>query len=141
MPRSSRPRRPHRPREVRIPVTDALVREVAAALDIGLLALRERVMQEEHFDQMADALNLVGTALNMTRRDSSALIQIQSAAHAMNAIIARHERGGALVASVYELEPLRMGINAAIAALPALTVNELRRAWNFLVVTASTKPQ
>lgn len=131
MPRSKPPRRPHRPRLPAIPST-GIIREFAREFDVALLALRHGVFSDAHYEALGQGLNVIGLALEVRADLRDHAIQVGSAANAMNAIDARRARTGQLRAGPYEIEPIRLGVNAAIAALPRLTINELYAAMRRL---------
>jgi len=125
MPRSARPRKAHRPRLIKIPLTAGLVEQFETTLLDAEIGLNLRAETPEHFDAIAKAMNVIGpVALRKLSPREADAVAIRSAALAMNAASDRARQGNP---RMYDSELLAVGrgIEACKRVLPRLEVGEL----------------
>lgn len=125
MPRSSKPRKAYRPRLLNVPITDGFVEQFDSLLVKAEIGLNLRAPTDEHFEAIAEAMNVIGPVAlgTLSKRDPDA-IALESAALAMNAAVDRARAGNG---RMYDSELLAVGraIEACKRALPRLDARAL----------------
>jgi hypothetical protein len=127
MGRSTKPRRTHRPRLVRIPMTAGLHDQFGMTLHTALAALAIAPSSDQ-FDAIGQIFNVIGLTIEHDERFSAEAVILASGASAMNQIAAGYERTGTLRPTDVELLPVRNAVNVCDEILSRLDVTQLHLA-------------
>ncbi|GAB2913933.1 hypothetical protein [Paralcaligenes ginsengisoli] len=120
-----KPRKPYRPRLVRIPVT-GLRDQIALHMHAALVCLEANPGQDA-FDGLGAIFNVIGLTIEHDSRLSHEARLIAGGAAAMNQIeakVCQHK----LVPQNHEIAPIRIAVNAIDRILPWLDVSRMHLA-------------
>lgn len=123
MPRSSRPRKAHRPKPIGRPVMEPMRRDLVLPCYAALTVLQSGSDR----DAVESARHTLAAALDylLMSVDEPKLPPIIDGLHAIRSMDERHKRTGTLRPTGQELQALRLAVIACDEALPTLRTNHL----------------
>jgi len=125
MPRSSRPRKAHKPRPPRIPLADgpgSPIQQMRDHLHAGLLALESGLATGDNLQQLAQLLNTLYWVEQNEGRHSPV---IEGGMRALQELIDRYEPHCRIVCSTLRYEPIRIAVAEIIERLPRQSVDRI----------------
>lgn len=129
----SKPRKPYRPRLIRVPITQGLVDQYAQDLQFPLKAAELGYFNTESFDKIGAALNVIWGALFIKPPKDPAITKVtEGGMRTMNAVAQRGDGTGIRKLTPTELASVTAAAQKAEESLPYLNGIDLRNAMHKL---------
>jgi len=132
MPKTSKPRKPYRPKGVNYPITQGLIDDMGKDMHFALLGMKHGDNSPTNWKRIGKVLFIVSIASDDADTDKADKVAIDSAVLVLKAISDRQVRVGVWGATEREIETLSRGVVAAERTLPRLDYRKLAEIYSAL---------
>ena len=129
-------------RQLRIPITRALLDQFAQELHFSLMKAELGYFSTKDFDAIGACLNTIYGALDLRPpKDKSMLVVIEGAMRAMNECAKRGDQSGTWTLNLYERATVSAGAKKAEEALAMLDVTTIYRSMKLLEIERAAETE